>query len=57
MIHSNSQVIMLPINALTPECQVEASFTLSFDDINTYVLHIRSIYRFTHQPDKMINGR
>ena len=57
MIHSNSQVIMLPINALTPECQVEASFTLSFDDINTYVLHIRSISRFTHQPDKMINGR
>ena len=57
MIHSNSQVIMLPINAHTPESQVEASFTLSFDDINMYVLHIRRIYRFTHQPDKMINCR
>lgn len=48
---------MLYISALTPECQVDTSFTLSFGDINMYVLHVRSAYSSTHHPDKMINVR
>lgn len=57
VIHSNSWAIMLPIRAPRPDCHAMLPLSLSFTDVNTYVLHVRSIYWFDHHPDKMILGK